>query len=81
LIGILPDISRRATVPDPTESEEQADRYNNLDLDTLADIELRRELAFVRWLNHVIDSPWHQNREQLIAQTIRQRHERRGGRA
>ena len=73
LLGVYPE-------PDPLASEEQADRHSHTDLTAETDASLRREIAFLRWLNFITDSAWHQAREDQVAREMRRRHERRGGR-
>ena len=64
--------------PDPTESEEQADRYTNRDLSTETVETLRRELTTLHLLNFLVESGWHRDRETAVASELtRRRLERR----
>jgi hypothetical protein len=66
--------------PDAQESEEQSDRLFYVDLPKLTEDDLRRELAWLRCWNFVLDSPWHAEREERVSEELRRRHERRHGR-
>jgi hypothetical protein len=80
-IDILAELPSLYPVPDPTRSQEQANRFSHSDLEAEPDASLRRELSLLRWFNYFVDSEWHLERERRIAAEIRLRHERRGGRA
>jgi hypothetical protein len=74
-VTILEAISASVNVPNETHSECERDRFHHFDLRDRTEIDLRRELAFTRWLNHITDSPWHQDREDAIGQELRHRHD------
>ena len=69
-------IADNVKVPNEHISENDHDRFHHLDLPARTDIDLRRELAFTRWLNHITSSPWHEDREDAIGQELRGRHRR-----
>lgn len=77
---ILDQILALYPTPDAQKSEEQSARLFHVDLEKLTEDDLRRELAWLRTWNFVIDSAWHLDRETRVAEELRRRHERRHGR-
>lgn|GEM_PF-4131620 len=73
-----PDLLTLYPTPNELVSEDQADRFHNLDLPARTEDDLRRELSFLRVVNFVADSEWHLEREvQVAAELSRRRNTRR----
>ena len=77
---MYPTIAEILTLAYPVpndQSEEQADRLAGKDLPSETDDSLRRELTVLRFLNYFTDSPWHQSREESVANEMAYRRTRR----
>lgn len=74
-INIVETISACVKVPDELVSENEHDRFHHFDLPDRAEEDLRRELAFTRWVNYITDSSWHRDRESAIGLELRRRHD------
>jgi hypothetical protein len=64
------DLLQLLPVPNELVSAEQFDRANHFDLASLSHADLARELTACRLINLVLDSPWHLDRERLIAERL-----------
>lgn len=64
-------------IPDPTVSEQQADRHANRDLRDETEDVLRRELSVLHLVNFCIDHDWYRDREMAVANELGYRRTRR----
>lgn len=64
-------------LPDPNNSEEQADRHTNRDLPHEAMDSLRRELTVLHLINFCLDHAWYRDRETAVAAELGIRRTRR----
>ncbi len=64
----LEHIQQLDPVPDPT-----SERYRNRDLSSLAEIQLVRELAWLRVRNYLLASDWHYQREVEVSSELYRR--------
>ena len=64
----------KSLTPDPLRSEDQHDRYYGLDLPNRTEHDLRRELAFRRVVNYLVDDDWSLGQEERIGNELQRRY-------